>query len=205
MNISIIGSGNMGTGLARLLASKNTVTLVSRQPDAANVKVPGVASASYATGLKSADVIFLALPHDEVAKLAPQLGNLAGKIVVDLTNPLTPDYMGLTVGFTTSAGERVAALFPAAKVVKAFNTIFAPVLARAAKGAKSLPTVLIAGDDKAANETVLALAKSMGFAAVVTGGLSNARYLEPLAELQIQLAYGQGHGAEVGFSYAPVA
>ena len=145
------------------------------------------------------------MPFDEVKSLAGQLGGLAGKTVIDLTNPLTPDFMGLTLGHTTSAGEQVQALFPSAKVVKAFNTVFAQVLIKAAKGAKSLPTVLIAGDHRDANDAVLALARQLGFGAVVTGALSNARYLEPLAELQIQLAYGQGHGAEVGFTYAPVA
>lgn len=69
---------------------------------------------------------------------------------------------------------------------------------------RNLPTVLVAGDDPAANDDVLEFAKTLGLDAFDTGRLSNARYLEPLAELTIQLAYGKGHGGEVGFSFAKV-
>ncbi|WP_221030800.1 NADPH-dependent F420 reductase [Actomonas aquatica] len=205
MKISIIGSGNMGQGLARLLSAKHEVTLVSRQASADGAKLPGVASATYADGVSEAEVVFFALPYEGVSAAAEKLGDLAGKLVVDITNPLTADYMGLTLGYSTSAGEQIAALFPQAKVVKAFNTIFAPVLALAAQGAKSLPTVLIAGDDADAKETVRQLATDMGFSAVIAGPLSTARYLEPLGGLQIRLAYAEGHGAEVGFTFGPVA
>ena len=94
--------------------------------------------------------------------------------------------------------------FPQARVVKAFNTVLAQVLAKAVAGAKSLPSVLIAGNHAEANAEVAQLAKDAGFGAFDTGPLTNARYLEPLAELGIQLAYGKGHGGEVGFTFAPV-
>jgi 8-hydroxy-5-deazaflavin:NADPH oxidoreductase len=99
----------------------------------------------------------------------------------------------------------VQAAFPQAHVVKAFNTILAQVLGKAVAGAKSLPSVLVAGNHVAANAEVVQLAKEAGFTAFDTGALTNARYLEPLAELGIQLAYGKGHGGEVGFRFSTVS
>lgn len=204
-NITIIGSGNIGANLAQLLAPKHNVTVGSRNPEQTQAKLTGLRVASYAQAAKSADMVILAVPFAEVTVIAAQLGSLAGKIVIDVTNPLTPDFMALTIGHSTSAGEAVQAAFPQAQVVKAFNTVLAQVLAKAVAGAKSLPSVLIAGDHAAANAEVVQLAKDAGFGAFDTGPLTNARYLEPLAELGIQLAYGKGHGGEIGFIFAPVS
>ncbi len=204
-NIAIIGSGNIGSGLARLFAPRHHVTLGSRQPEATRAKLPGIRVSDYAEAVATSDIVFLAVPFPSLAEVAAAVGPLAGKIVVDVTNPLTPDFMGLTIGHTTSAGEAVQATFPQARVVKAFNTVLAQVLAQAAAGAKSLPSVLVAGNDVAASAAVVQLARDAGFGAFDTGPLTNARYLEPLAELGIQLAYAKGHGAEVGFTFAPVA
>jgi len=204
-NIAILGSGNIGSGLARLLSAHHRVTLGSRQPEAARAKFPGLRIADYAQAVASADIVFLAVPFPSLAAVAALVGPLPGKILVDVTNPLTPDFMALTLGHTTSAGEAVQAAFPQAHVVKAFNTVLAQVLAKAAAGAKSLPSVLVAGNHPAANAAVMQLARDAGFGAFDTGPLANARYLEPLAELGIQLAYAKGHGGEVGFTFAPAA
>lgn len=203
-NITIIGSGNIGSNLSRLFASKHNVTLGSRNPDQARAKLPGVTVTDYTQAVKTADIVVLAVPFSEVAAIADQIGSLAGKTLIDVTNPLTPDFMGLTLGYTTSAGEAVQTAFPQAHVVKAFNTVLAQVLAKAASGAKSLPSVLVAGNHAEANAGVVQLAKDAGFSAFDTGPLTNARYLEPLAALGIQLAYVKGHGAEVGFTFSPV-
>ncbi len=203
-NIAIIGSGNIGSNLARLFASKHNVTLASRNPEQTRAKLPGFTVTDYAQAVQSADIVVLAVPFSEVATVASNIGNLAGKILIDVTNPLTPDFMALTIGHTTSAGETVQAAFPQAQVVKAFNTVLAQVLAKAVSGAKSLPSVLVAGNHADANAVVVELAKDAGFDAVDTGALTNARYLEPLAELTIQLAYAKGHGGEVGFVFSPV-
>jgi predicted dinucleotide-binding enzyme len=203
-NISILGSGNIGGNLARLFASKHNVILGSRNPEHTRTKFPGFTVTDYTQAVKMADIVILAVPFSEVAAIAAKLGGLAGKTLVDVTNPLTPDFMALTIGHTTSAGEAVQAAFPQAHVVKAFNTILAQVLAKAVSGAKSLPSVLIAGNHVAANAEVVQLAKDAGFSAFDTGSLTNARYLEPLAELGIQLAYGKGHGGEVGFTFSAV-
>ncbi len=204
-NITIIGSGNIGANLGRLFSSKHKVTVGSRNPDETRAKLSGLTVTDYAQAVKSADIVVLAVPFSEIDAVAAKLGGLGGKIVIDVTNPLTPDFMALTVGYSTSAGEAVQAAFPQAQVVKAFNTVLAQVLAKAVGGAKSLPSVLVAGNHAAANAEVVQLAKDVGFGAFDTGALTNARYLEPLAELGIQLAYVKGHGAEVGFTFAPVA
>ncbi len=203
-NITIIGSGNIGANLARLLAPKHNITLGSRHPEQTRGKLPGHAVTDYAQAAKSADIVILAVPFSEITTIAARLGGLAGKTIIDVTNPLTPDYMALTIGHTTSAGEVVQGAFPQARVVKAFNTVLAQVLAMAAAGAKSLPSVLVAGNHAAANAEVVQLARDAGFSAFDTGPLTNARYLEPLAELGIQLAYAKGHGGEIGFTFAPV-
>ncbi len=203
-NITIIGSGNIGGNLARLFASKHNVTLGSRNPEQTRTKLTGITVTDYAQAAKSADIVILAVPFSEVTAIAAKVGSLAGKTVIDVTNPLTPDFMALTLGHTTSAGEAVQAAFPQAHVVKALNTVLAQVLAKAVSGAKSLPSVLIAGNHAAANAEVVQLAKDAGFSAFDTGSLTNARYLEPLAELTIQLAYAKGHGGEVGFTFSPV-
>lgn len=144
-------------------------------------------------------MVFLAVPYGQVRELAVASGGLEGKVVVDLTNPLTADYMGLTVGFSSSAAEQIAALVPSAAVVKAFNTVFPPFFALAVDRKATAPTILVAGDDEGAKQKVIAFAESLGFEAVDTGALSNARYIEPLAELGIQLAYGRGRGTQTGF------
>jgi len=203
-NITIIGSGNMGSNLSRLFATKHNVTLASRHPDETRAKHPGITVTDYPHAAQTAEIVVLAVPFSEVAAAAAGLGSLARKILVDVTNPLTPDFMALTIGHTTSAGEQVQAAFPQARVVKAFNTVLAQVLAKAADGASTLPSILIAGNDGEANAVIMELAKEVGFSAFDTGPLTNARYLEPLAALGIQLAYAKGHGGEVGFTFSTV-
>lgn len=126
------------------------------------------------------------------------VGNLAGKVVVDITNPLTADYMGLTLGHTTSAAEEIAKALPGAEVVKGFNTVFAQVLAEGADfGNGRRVSVFVASDSERAKQTAAALAESIGFAVVDAGDLKNARYLEPLAGLNIYLGYGAGLGTAI--------
>ena len=106
--------------------------------------------------------------------------------------------MGLTVGFDSSAAEEIAKAVPGAEVAKAFNTVFAQVLANgpAAAGGQVVP-VYIASDSERAKQTAKALIKSIGFKAVDAGGLKNARYLEPLAGLNIYFEYGAGQGTSI--------
>ncbi|MHB1942567.1 MAG: NADPH-dependent F420 reductase, partial [Acidiferrobacteraceae bacterium] len=124
-------------------------------------------------------------------------GTLDHKIIIDLTNPLTSDYAGLTVGHTSSAAEEIARVVPRARVVKAFNTVFAQVMARGPEFGDTRASVFYAGDDPEANAAVHALIISLGFVPTPAGPLRNARYLEPLAGLNIFLGYGLGRGTQI--------
>jgi 8-hydroxy-5-deazaflavin:NADPH oxidoreductase len=118
-----------------------------------------------------------------------------------VTNALNDDMSGLQVGHTTSAAEEISKLVPGARVVKAFNTIFAPIYA--SQDPRILGrtlTVFLAGDDQAAKASVSELASKMGFDVVDTGPLRIARFIEPLAMLNIQLGYGLGMGTGIGFT-----
>jgi 8-hydroxy-5-deazaflavin:NADPH oxidoreductase len=123
-------------------------------------------------------------------------------VLIDATNALTDDYSGLRLGFTTSAAEEIEKLAPGAKVVKAFNTVFAQVYAsQNPKIKENKISVFYASDDKEAKSKVADLIGRMGFDAVDAGPLKAARNLEPMALLNISLGYGLGHGTSIGFSF----
>lgn len=202
MSIAILGSGNMARGLAGLFANAGyEVILGSRDPSKAQAAVASlgarVRAADVKTAAASSDLVVLAVPFDAAAATIAVAGGLAGKTLIDITNPLTADYQGLTIGHTTSAAEEIQKLAPQAKVVKAFNTLFAQVLQSGGKVGGVASSVFIAGDDEAANKSVEAVARKAGMAPVQTGGLELARYLEPLAGLNIALGYARGLGTDI--------
>jgi hypothetical protein len=202
MSIAILGAGNMAKGLAALFAKAGYKVVIGAR-DVAKAQAlaastgHGARGDSIAAAAKPADFVVLAVPFAAAAETLAAAGDLSGKAIIDITNPLTPDYMGLTIGHTTSAGEEIQKLAPKAKVVKAFNTIFAQVLQNGGKAAGRPATVFIAGDDASANGAVEAIARKAGFDIVQTGGLKLSRYLEPLAGLNIALAYARGLGADI--------
>ena len=202
MNIAIIGAGNMAKGLAaRFAKAGHSVTLASRDEEKVKVAARevgnGVSSAPVASAAESAGIIILAVPYDAAGDIVEAAGGFAGKIVVDITNPMKADFSGLSIGHTTSAAEEIQKRAPQAKVVKAFNTIFAQVLQNGGKAAGLPTTVFVAGDDEAARAAVIDLARSAGFETLETGALASARYLEPVAALNITLGYGLGHGTDI--------
>lgn len=202
MKISILGTGNMATGLAGLFAKAgHTVTLGSRDVGKAKAVAAGIGNgisgAALTDAARDADIVVLATPFDAAAEVLGAAGDLSGKVLVDITNPMTADYSGLIIGHTTSAAEEVQKLVPAARVVKAFNTVFASVLQAGGKVVGQPVTVFVAGDDADARKTVSDLAASAGLDVLETGGLASARYLEPVAGLNIALGYGLGHGTDI--------
>lgn len=202
MKIAIIGTGGIGSGLASVLAkSTHEVTVADRKGGAEaaeNLAARGVSvlAAEVRIAVEAADVVILAVPYGAAAGLR-EVADFAGKIVVDVTNPVKADFSGLEVGYSTSAAEEIAKALPGAKVVKAFNTVFAQVYDQGLSFGGTAAQTFVAGDDGDAKATVIALAKDAGFDARDAGPLSNARYIEPLAYLNIQFGYMLGQGTQI--------
>ncbi|HWJ96337.1 MAG TPA: NADPH-dependent F420 reductase [Telluria sp.] len=201
MKVTIVGAGNMGKGFVKQLSGAgHQVTLTARDlakaqalaSDYANVTVLPAGQA-----LGDADVVIVATGYADAVAALQSLGNLDGRVVVDITNPLTADYMGLTIGHATSAAEEIAKAVPGAHVVKAFNTVFASVLAEGPQVAGQRVPVFYASDSEQGRALVRSLVDSIGFAPVDAGPLKNARYLEPVAGLNIYFGYGAGHGTAI--------
>ncbi|MFI5890156.1 NADPH-dependent F420 reductase [Actinoplanes sp. NPDC051513] len=186
-HISILGTGNMGQAIAGLAAKGgHTVELLNT---------------SHADQAVTGDIVVLAVPYPSVAAvLAERAGQLAGKVVVDITNPIDfATFDGLTVPADSSAAAEIAAAVPTARVVKAFNTNFGGTLASGSIGAETT-TVLIAGDDADAKALLSGVVAAAGLKAVDAGSLKRARELEALAFLQITLAAGEKISWTGGFA-----
>lgn len=208
MKVAIIGTGNMGAGLASTLAGAgNEVTIGARdlvKAAALADKVGhGAVGGGIAAAAKLADVVILALPFGAAAEAIKLAEGLAGKVVVDISNPISADFKELVIGHTTSAAEEIQKLAPQARVVKAFNTIFAQLLAPESRQGKTLQ-VFVAGDDAAAKAAVSELANSAGFEAVDAGPLSNSRFLEPIGEMNIHFGYFLGKGPTVAPAWVQI-
>ena len=186
MDISIIGDGNVGSALARgLEKAGHHVATCGHNPQSEKQLAD------------AGEIIILAVPFSAIDEVASTIGHSAdGKTVVDVTNAVTPD-MKLAVGFTTSGAEELQKKLPDAKVVKAFNTDFANTMDSGHAKGEQL-SAFVAGDDKEAKMTVLELAEDIGFDAIDAGPLQNARLLEPLAMLNIQLGMKLGLGRDSG-------
>ncbi|WP_027214367.1 NADPH-dependent F420 reductase [Burkholderia sp. WSM2232] len=199
MRITVVGYGNVGAAMVKQLAAAGHEVEVTGRKLAHVQKVAaqfGAKSTSLSAAAKDAEVVVLAVPYGNAGAALAELGSLKGKVLVDVTNPLTDDYMGLTIGHTTSAAEEIAKL-TGATVVKAFNTLFAQVLDGGAAFPSQAASVFIAGNDSDAKQKVANMAESMGFASIDAGGLHNARYLEAVAGLNIYLGYGAGLGVQI--------
>jgi 8-hydroxy-5-deazaflavin:NADPH oxidoreductase len=202
MKTTVIGAGNMGSAFVKQLhRAGHQVNVTARDAAKASAlaaQFPGVRAVASGEAAGDVDLIVLATGYGDAVTALKSLGDLAGKVVVDITNPLTADYMGLTIGHSTSAAEEISRAVPGAIIIKAFNTVFASVLSEGAdfgKGQKV--STFVAGDSESGKRTVSALATSLGFAVVDAGGLKNARYLEPLAGLNIYFGYGAGMGTQI--------
>ena len=194
MNILIIGTGNMGRGIAtRALAGKNNVTLYDEDGTKAQALAAELGTSvarDPRDAIAASDIVVIATPYAASLEVAARLGAaLAGKIVVDISNPLDETYTGLVTAPGTSAAEEIRKLLPpSAKLVKAFNTTFAGTLVAGQVAGQALD-VYLAGDDDAAKATVAELVKAGGLNAVDAGALDRARQLEALGLLGITLQF----------------
>lgn len=197
--ITIIGAGNMGEGIAYVAArGGNSVSIVDRNADDARTLAAEVQAANPGAAVQAAtldgplgDVVVFATWYTAAQDLARELGErLNGRVVVDISNPLTADFTALAVAGDTSAAEDLARLIPNARVVKAFNTTFAGTLVAGQVAGQPLD-VLIAGNDANAKATVADLVTAGGLRGIDAGPLQRARQLEGLGFLGIQLQFTQ--------------
>lgn len=209
MHIAVLGAGNVGGTLGKRWAGAgNQVTFGVRDPDDAKIQTlvrdsgANAAAASIADAARNAEIVVLAVPWDGVREVLHNAGNLAGKIVVDATNPLvmTPEGLkqGLVVGHTTSGAEQAAQWAPEARVVKAFNTTGWQNMANPSYGSNRL-TMCLCGDHAEAKAAVADLAGQLDFEPVDVGPLRSARYLEAMAMLWIDMALFRDFGTDFGF------
>lgn len=196
MKIAIIGTGNVGTALGTSFTrAGHEVTFVARDAGKAGEVAASIGAAtatSIAAAVRPADVVVLAVPYAATGAILEELGDATrGKVLVDVTNPLTADYSGLATAGGPSAAERISEAADGARVVKAFNTLFASLQADPTALGQTIDG-LIAGDDAAAKETVAELVRSIGLRPVDAGPLASARELEAIAWLNIALQLRTG-------------
>jgi len=202
MDVAIIGAGSVGTALAgSLTGAGHAVTITAptdERAERAAERAGATAAASTAEAIAAADAVVLAVPNAAIdgllAEIAPAV---SGKILIDVTNRISRDDPAAVVDGTSNA-ERIQALAPGARVVKAFNYAFAARMAE--------PTVdgipldgFVAGDDEAAKAGVLDLIGSIGFRPIDVGPLAMARALEALASLIVSLRIRNGWSGRNGW------
>jgi predicted dinucleotide-binding enzyme len=202
MKIGIIGSGKMGGGLGRLWAEQghHVMFSYSRRPEKLQDLVKEIGSHATSGTPRDAsgfgDIVFLAVPWATIGDALVAAGSLEGKILITCVNPF--GLKGLEVGFRSSAAEEISKLAPGAIVIEAFNTIFANILrSRAHVFGDNTPTVFFCGDHRDAKSKVAKLIGDAGLQPVDAGPLQNARYLEPLAMLMMELGYSRQMGSDI--------
>lgn len=198
MDVTIIGTGKMAAGIAtRLVTGGNNVTITGRDNKEANDIVDQLNSISGKEGKAkttplgnqvTGDIAVLAVPYTAAVSVVRDYGDrLAGKILIDITNPFTPNYDDVATAPGTSAAEEIAKAVPSGtRVVKAFNTVFAGTLKQGKVAGQNLD-VFIAGDDEDAKRQVSQLVESGNMRAIDAGPLKHARMLEGMALLMVSL------------------
>jgi predicted dinucleotide-binding enzyme len=188
--ITIIGSGNMAKAIgARAVKGGNDVEVASRDAAKAETLARTLGGGTTAGKFGAApvgDIVILAVLHDSAVPVVAQYGDaLAGKVIIDITNPFNADGSGLVTADGTSIAQEIAKVAPTnAHVVKAFNTIFGHVLAQESRNMDAL----FAGDDVQAKASVSAFIENLGMRPLDVGGLGMARWLEGAGLLVVGLA-----------------
>ncbi|HYZ85434.1 MAG TPA: NAD(P)-binding domain-containing protein [Bryobacteraceae bacterium] len=204
MEIGVLGAGGVGVTLAKgWLRKGHSICFGSRDPRSekmhAAIKETGVGarSASLAEAASQAEVVVLTTPWAGTEEAVRAAGDLNGKPLLDVTNPLGPD-LQLAIQPGTSAAELVSQWSPGARVVKIFNTVGSSIMANP-QLSSGPATMLYCGDDAEAKRIAHALAEDLGFEPLDAGPLRQARLLESFAALWISLAFGAGLGREFAF------
>ncbi|MEM8557705.1 MAG: NAD(P)-binding domain-containing protein [Bacteroidota bacterium] len=201
MPIAILGTGSVGSALGIAFANVgHAIVYGSRTPDADEVqqlvaRTANGAATTHAAAVADADVVVLATPWEATEALVRSL-DLAGKVVLDATNPLSWPDLGLVL--ETSAGEVVQEAAPEAHVVKAFSTVGANIMADATFAGDVRPAMFVAGDDADAKAVAIELSEALGFEGIDAGPISRSRALEQMAVLWIHTAVHGGREMALG-------
>lgn len=199
MKIGVIGSGNMGGGLGKIWAKAGHQVIFSYSRDEHKLQQLAAAAGENATvgtpenAVLQSDIILLSVWLPSVEEVIRALGSLNGKIIITCVSGLQPDFTGQTIGLATdlktSVAETIQQLAPSAKVVEAFNSTFAEIIASDSRQfGDDRPSVFYCGDDAEAKSIVAALIQECGYEAVDAGALLVARSLETLATAWVQFA-----------------
>lgn len=192
MEITIIGTGNMAKGIGtRLVSGGHSVAIHARDETKGKELAEQLRKAGEdaevtvaAVGTEADEIVILATPYAETENIGKQYGGFAGKIVVDITNPVDFDTFQLIPEPGQSGAQEIAKLLPEAAVVKAFNTTLAGPLESGEVDGKVLD-VFLAGDDEAAKAKVSELVETSGMRPIDVGPLANARHLEGFGLIQM--------------------
>ncbi|MDW0134539.1 MAG: NADPH-dependent F420 reductase [Nitrososphaeraceae archaeon] len=203
MKIGIIGAGDVGGTLGiRWRQKGHEIMFGVRNRQSQNVQKLIQLDKNLEFGeiietVTFGDVIVLAVPWTAIEETIHRAGNLSNKILIDPTNPLTADLKGLALG-NSSAAEKISNLAKSTKVVKAFNIIGAKTLNNSIFDSQRAD-IFICGNDSHSKQVVRELAIDIGFDVVDVGPLVNARMLEYLALIWIELAFRQQLGPNIAF------
>jgi len=197
MKLAILGAGNVGATLGRRLQQLGH-TVRWGVPDPSAPKYAGLDVIEVAAAVEGAEVVLLAIPWAAAEQAVKSAGDLSGKILVDITNPVASDFSGLADLKGLSAAEHIARWAPGAAVVKAFNTVGNNIMENPHFGSEAA-SMLIASDHAEAKQRVMRLAEELGFEPIDAGPLPMARHLESFAWVWITLALKQGQGREIAF------
>ncbi|MFE4951901.1 NADPH-dependent F420 reductase [Leifsonia sp. NPDC056665] len=202
MRIGILGTGSMTAALgAGWTRAGHDVVIGSRDPDRArrlSERLGAAGGTDYEEAARS-DVVVIALHDTEVFPIVASLADaLDGVVVIDLNNPIDPPAYESRYAGTASLGERVAAAAPGARVVKAFNTVYAERLTESSHEPSGPVQVFLASDDRIAKEVVAGLVRQLDAEPVDVGPLRVSRHLEALAGFEVDLVE-RGFARVVGF------
>ena len=194
--IAIIGTGDVAHALGvEFAAQGHRIVYGSREPERGSVRKlveatgHGATATTQPEAVIGADIVVLAVPGMLVEEITLSLGDLSGKIIIDPTNPLERSLLTFRHGVETSNAEIIQAAAPAAKVVKAFNTLSWKTMMEPDKsgGPVSIP---LAGDSGSAKHKVAKLVEGMGLDPIDLGGIENAHWIEGMLIVWMNNRYG---------------
>jgi predicted dinucleotide-binding enzyme len=203
MKIGIIGTGRLGSTLGKMWAEKgHKIMFGSHDPQKAKKLATSIGNnangGTYKDATEFSEVVVLAVPFSGAKESIKAAGDLTGKIIIDSTTTAAPHLGGPIIQVIPSAAEKVAKWAEGAKVIKAVHTIGVESLNKLQFGTQQA-SLFICGNDLDAKSKTKQLGLDLGFDVIDTGPLTNARLIEPLGMLWIELAYNQGMGTDIAF------